>query len=50
MKLGMLVISSWKKIKSLNKSSIGIEIQNQGHEYRYEKLFIKTNKFSLKDY
>ena len=34
-------ISSWKKIKSLNKSSIGIEIQNQGHEYRYENYSLK---------
>jgi N-acetylmuramoyl-L-alanine amidase len=33
--------SSWKKTKSLNKNSIGIEIQNQGHEYRYEKFSLK---------
>ena len=33
--------SSWKKVKSLNKDSIGIEIQNQGHEYKYEKFFPK---------
>jgi N-acetylmuramoyl-L-alanine amidase len=34
-------ISSWKKIKSLNKSSIGIEIQNKGHEYKYENFSLK---------
>ena len=28
--------SSWGKYKSLNKSSIGIEIQNSGHENDYE--------------
>jgi N-acetylmuramoyl-L-alanine amidase len=33
--------SSWKKLKSLNKNSIGIEIQNQGHEYKYEKFSFK---------
>ncbi len=33
--------SSWKKIKSLNKNSIGIEIQNQGHEFKYEKFSSK---------
>ena len=30
--------SSWKKIESLNNNSIGIEIQNQGHEHKYEKF------------
>ena len=33
--------SSWKKIKSLNKNSIGIEIQNQGHDHNYEKFSLK---------
>ena len=33
--------SSWKKIKTLNKNSIGIEIQNQGHEYIYENFSSK---------
>ena len=33
--------SSWKKLISLNKNSIGIEIQNQGHEYKYEKFSLK---------
>ena len=39
--------SSWKKIKSLNKNSIGIEIQNRGHEYKYEN-FTKKQIISLK--
>ena len=30
--------STWKEIKSLNKYSIGIEIQNSGHDYNYEKF------------
>ena len=33
--------SSWKKIKLLNKNSIGIEIQNQGHNFKYEKFSFK---------
>ena len=33
--------SNWKKYKSLNKNSIGIEIQNPGHKYRYRKFSIK---------
>ena len=32
-------ISSWKNYKSLNKYSIGIEISNPGHEYKYKKFF-----------
>ena len=43
--------SNWKKIKSLNKYSIGIEIQNQGHDFKYEKFSskqIKTLKKLLK--
>ena len=32
--------SNWKKDKSLNKSSIGIEISNQGHKFGY-KIFPK---------
>jgi len=27
--------SSWQKYKSINKNSIGIEIQNPGHDNRY---------------
>ena len=30
--------SSWKNLKSLNAHSIGIEIQNSGHENSYEKF------------
>ena len=30
--------SRWGNYKSLNKSSIGIEIQNSGHENKYEKF------------
>ena len=30
--------SSWKNLKSLNKYSIGIEINNSGHDYRYPKF------------
>ena len=31
-------ISSWKKDKSLNSNSIGIEISNPGHDYKYENF------------
>ena len=31
-------ISYWKKLKKLNKFSIGIEIQNPGHQYGYKKF------------
>ena len=31
-------ISNWKNIQSLNRYSIGIEIQNSGHENIYEKF------------
>ena len=33
--------SSRKKVKSLHKNSIGIEIQNQGHESKYEDFSFK---------
>ena len=33
--------SYWKNIKSLNRYSIGIEIQNSGHNNRYEKFYLK---------
>ena len=39
-------ISSWKKLKSLNKNSIGIEIANPGHEFKYKK-FSKKQIYSL---
>ena len=31
--------SKWKKIKNLNKTSIGIELVNKGHDYGYRKNF-----------
>ena len=30
--------SNWKKDKLLNKSSIGIEISNQGHKFVYQSF------------
>ena len=38
--------SGWKKIKSLNKYSIGIEISNPGHDNKY-KQFKKKQIYSL---
>ena len=38
--------SSWKSFRSLNKSSIGIEISNPGHDFNYKK-FSKKQIFSL---
>ena len=40
-------ISKWKKLKSLNKYSIGIEINNPGHDFGY-KAFNSKQIFSLK--
>ena len=40
-------ISFWKNIKKLNKFSIGIEIQNPGHQYGY-KSFNKKQINSIK--
>ena len=37
--------SQWKKYKSLNKYSIGIEISNPGHNFGYDKF--SKNKFIL---
>jgi len=39
--------SSWKNFKSLNKSSIGIEISNPGHNFNYKK-FSKKQIQSIK--
>ena len=33
--------SSWKKFKSLNKYSIGIEINNPGHDHGYKNFSVK---------
>ena len=40
-------VSSWKNFKSLNKYSIGIEINNPGHDYGYKNFNLKQIK-SLK--
>ena len=45
MLLGMLE-NHWKKFKSLNKNSIGIEINNPGHDHLNIKNFQK-NKFEI---
>ena len=49
--------SQWKSFKSLNKYSIGIEISNPGHDFKYKKFSknqiesIKTlSKFLIKKY
>jgi N-acetylmuramoyl-L-alanine amidase len=49
--------SSWKKYKSLNQNSIGIEITNPGHEFGYKKFsekqissLLKLGKFLIKKY
>ena len=33
--------SSWKKFKSLNRYSIGIEINNPGHKFKYKEYSLK---------
>ena len=50
-------VSGWKKFKSLNKNSIGIEISNPGHEFKYKKFsskqinsLLKLTKFLIKKY
>ena len=49
--------SSWKNCKSLNKSSIGIEITNPGHSHGYKQFsnfqiisLIKLSKILIKKY
>ena len=49
--------SSWRKYKSINKNSIGIEISNPGHRFGYEnfskkqiKNLIKLSKYLIKKY
>ena len=49
--------STWKNFKSLNKSSIGIEISNPGHEHNYKNFskkqilsILKLSKFLMKKY
>jgi len=50
-------VSSWKKLNSLNKYSIGIEIVNPGHEFGYRKFtakqinsLVNLSKFLIKKY
>ena len=50
-------VSSWKNYKSINKYSIGIEINNPGHDYRYKNFnkkqvesVLKLTKFLIKKY
>tara|TARA_B100000575_G_scaffold291283_1_gene296809 strand:+ start:1534 stop:2283 length:750 start_codon:yes stop_codon:yes gene_type:complete len=50
-------ISSWKKYKSLNQYSIGVEISNSGHDYKYQnfsrkqiKSILKLSKYLIKKY
>ena len=49
--------SQWKNFKSLNKNSIGIEISNPGHNFKYRKFsrkqiqsILKVSKFLIKKY
>ncbi len=41
-------LSSWKKYKSINKYSIGIEISNPGHDYYYKNFSKEQIKSVLK--
>ena len=50
-------ISQWKKYKSLNVNSIGIEISNPGHNFKYKNFskkqifaIIKLSRFLKKKY
>ena len=50
-------ISSWENYKSINKYSIGIEISNPGHNYKYKKFskkqinsIVKLSKYLIKKY
>ena len=50
-------ISSWKNYNYLNRYSIGIEISNSGHNYKYKKFnykqiksIVKLSKFLIKKY
>ena len=49
--------SNWKNYKSINRYSIGIEISNPGHQYKYNEFnkkqiisLIKLSKFLIKKY
>ena len=50
-------ISSWQNYKSINKYSIGIEISNEGHNYKYKNFskkqfrsILKLSKYLIKKY
>lgn len=50
-------ISNWKKFKSINKYSIGIEISNMGHDYKYNnfnkkqiKSIVRLSNFLIRKY
>ena len=50
-------ISSWKNFKSLNKNSIGIEITNPGHNFKYRNFskqqiqsILRLSKFLIKKF
>ena len=50
-------VSFWKNFKSINKHSIGIEISNPGHNFKYKKFskkqinsILKLSKFLIKKY
>tara|TARA_B100000575_G_C22960700_1_gene555115 strand:+ start:68 stop:799 length:732 start_codon:yes stop_codon:yes gene_type:complete len=50
-------VSGWKKFKFLNKNSIGIEISNPGHKFKYKKFskkqifaILKLSRFLIKKY
>ena len=50
-------VSCWKNYKSLNKYSIGIEISNSGHQFKYKKFtqkqinsIFKLSKLLIKKY
>ena len=50
-------ISSWKRYKSINRNSIGIEISNPGHDFTYKKFsnkqinsLLKLTTFLIKKY
>ena len=50
-------VSSWKSFNSINKNSIGIEISNPGHDFKYKKFstkqvnsILKLSTFLIKKY
>ena len=50
-------ISTWQKFKSINKYSIGIEINNSGHNFKYKNFskkqinsILKLSRYLIKKY